>query len=348
MAAGGQNRLFDGLFADPDVAALFSVETMLGQFMDFECALTDAQGRCRALRNADRAVAHMKTVLIDPDLVAAQVRRDGVPVPAFVAALRQAMGADGQAVHQGATSQDVMDTSLALTLRGVSDILERRLSGVIKELDDLSQRHGAAPLMGRTRMQTALPITVRDRLASWSTPLDRALARLPEVRAGVEHLQLGGPVGVRAPEDDAVAADMAEALGLQPPGPVWHATRDGIVAYGNWLALVTGSLGKIGQDITLMTQQGIDAAQLSGGGASSAMPHKQNPIAAEILVTLARFNATQISGLHQAMLHEQERSGAAWSLEWMILPQMCEAAGAALGHAKELLESIEQLGSRTD
>lgn len=348
MAAGGQNRLFDGLFADAEVAALFSAETMLAQFMAFECALTQAQGRLRGLQNADRAVAHMETVLLNPEVVAARVRRDGVPVPAFVAALREAMGSDADAVHQGATSQDVMDTSLALSLRGVSDILDRRLSAILAELAVIAEQHGAASLMGRTRMQAALPMTVAARLASWTTPLERARMRLPDLRAGVEHLQLGGPVGVRAPEDDAVAADMAEALGLQPPGPVWHATRDGIVAYGNWLALVTGSLGKMGQDIALMAQQGIDEVRLSGGGSSSAMPHKQNPIAAEILVTLSRFNAAQIGGLHHAMIHEQERSGAAWSLEWMILPQMCEATGAALGHAQELLESIEQLGSRTD
>lgn len=347
MAAGGQNRLFDGLFADPEVAALFSAETMLAQFMAFECALTRAQGRWRALRNAERAVAHMETVRLDPEGFAARVRRDGVPVPAFVAALRAEMGADAHAVHRGATSQDVMDTSLALSLRGVSDLLDARLSNLLTQLATLTREHGAAPLMGRTRMQAALPMTVADRLASWTAPLDRARARLSEIRAGVEHLQFGGPVGVRAPEDDAVAADMAKALDLHPPGPVWHATRDGVVAYGNWLALVSGSLGKMGQDLALMAQQGLDEVRLSGGGASSAMPHKQNPVAAEILVTLSRFNATQISGLHHAMVHEQERSGAAWSLEWMILPQMCEATGAALLHARDLLDGIERLGTPT-
>jgi 3-carboxy-cis,cis-muconate cycloisomerase len=143
---------------------------------------------------------------------------------------------------------------------------------------------------------------------------------------------------------ETVAAALADALGLPPPGPVWHSARDGVVAYGNWLALVTGSLGKMGQDIALMAQQGIEAVRLRGGGTSSAMPHKQNPIAAETLVTLARFNAVQIGGLHQAMVHEQERSGAAWALEWMIMPQMCEATGAALKQAEALLSSIETLG----
>ena len=66
------------------------------------------------------------------------------------------------------------------------------------------------------------------------------------------------------------------------------------------------------------------------------MPHKRNPVIAEVLVALARFNATQLSGMHQALVHEQERSGAAWTLEWMLLPQMVMATAAALRLAIEL------------
>jgi 3-carboxy-cis,cis-muconate cycloisomerase len=68
------------------------------------------------------------------------------------------------------------------------------------------------------------------------------------------------------------------------------------------------------------------------------MHHKNNPVAAEILVTLARFNATQLSGMHHALVHEQERSGAAWTLEWMLLPQMLVATAAALARTGTLLE----------
>jgi len=340
MAAGGQNSLFDGLFADPEIAALFSTETMLARFADFEAALIRAQGHPGADRIAPRIAAFRP----DPAGVAVRVAQDGVPVPAYVGALKAALDADGAHVHVDATSQDLMDTCLALSLRGVSETLGPRLERIISLLESLISAHGARPLMGRTRMQAALTIRVETRLRSWRDPLVRAQARLPEVRAGVEQLQFGGPVGQRSPGMAEVATRLATALDLPPPGPVWHSTRDGVVAYGNWLALVTGSLGKMGQDIALMAQQGIGAVQLTGRGASSAMPHKQNPVAAETLVTLARFNAVQVGGLHHAMVHEQERSGAAWALEWMLLPQICEAAGAALRHAESLLESIESIG----
>ena len=110
------------------------------------------------------------------------------------------------------------------------------------------------------------------------------------------------------------------------------------------LAAITGSLGKIGQDIALMADRG-DEIVLEGGGSSSAMPHKQNPVAAEMLVTLARFNAAQLGGLAQAAVHEQERSGAAWTLEWLILPQMVTACAAALRLAGQLLPAIRRFGS---
>ena len=83
---------------------------------------------------------------------------------------------------------------------------------------------------------------------------------------------------------------------------------------------------------------------MSGGGKSSAMPHKQNPVLAELLVALARYNATQVSGMHHALIHEQERSGAAWTLEWMILPSMVATTTTALRSAGSLLGSIESLG----
>ena len=106
---------------------------------------------------------------------------------------------------------------------------------------------------------------------------------------------------------------------------------------------MTGSLGKFGADVALLAQAG-DEIKLSGGGRSSAMPHKSNPVGAEILVTLARFNAVLLSGMHQSLVHEQERSGAAWTLEWMMLPQMAVAAGASLRTALELIGQIEGLG----
>src|SRR5690606_41657811 len=105
-------------------------------------------------------------------------------------------------------------------------------------------------------------------------------------------------------------------------------------------SLITGNLGKFGQDVALMAQSEMGEIELATGGSSSAMPHKKNPVPAEVLVTLARFNATLLAGMHQSIVHENERSGAAWTLEWMILPQMVVATAAALRQGLMLAENI--------
>ena len=298
----------------------------MAHMLAFEAALARALGAAGVVPPDAAGAAAAAIEAHRPDLCALReaTARDGVPVPGLVAQLRAASPRP-EAVHRGATSQDVIDMGLALTLCGTTDLLAARLGALADRLDALDARFGANPLMGRTRMQAAEPITVSDRLSAWRRPLDEHAERLAALRPRVERLQLGGAVGNRAALGDAggrVAAHMAAGLGLHDPPRAWHATRTGIAEHASALALLTGSLGKMGLDVCLMAQQGVDAIALRGGGASSAMAHKRNPVPAELLVALARFDAVQVSALHHAVLHEQERSGAARSLEWMVLPQM--------------------------
>ena len=75
------------------------------------------------------------------------------------------------------------------------------------------------------------------------------------------------------------------------------------------------------------------------------MPHKSNPVRAEVLVALARYNATLLPAMHHALIAEQERSGAAWTLEWLTLPQMVMTTAAGLRNADLLLGQITRLGA---
>ena len=251
----------------------------------------------------------------------------------------------GARVHFGATSQDVIDTALVLRLRAVLPVLGARLSAVMDALVGLERRFGERPLMGRTRMQAAIPITVGARIASWRGPLVRQAARLDALLPEVLVVQFGGAAGTLDKLGDkgsAVRAALAEELGLDD-APQWQSQRDRVVALGGWLATTAGALGKLGQDVALMAEQGGEIV-LAGGGGSSAMPHKANPVGAEVLVALARFTAVQAGGLQQAMVHEQERSGAAWTLEWLLLPPMLIATAAALRTGVEVVGSIEAIG----
>lgn len=337
-----------GLFADPEIQQEWSGGAQLAHLVAFERAYTEARAATGAISAsaAKEALAAIDAYAPDLDGLRAGMAQDGVVVPALVRQLREGVTA-GEAIHKGATSQDVTDTALALTLRACTPILSARLAGLTAALDLLETDFGSADIMGRTRMQAALPIKAGHRIAVWRAALAGHIARLEQSAEDACLLQLGGPVGDGSSlggTQGETAAHMARALGLSASSHCWHSDRSAVAAYSNALALITGSLGKIGQDICLMAQQGIGEVTLATGGGSSAMPHKTNPVAAELLVTLAQFNAGQQALMQQAMLHEQERSGAAWALEWMVLPQMTAATGSALNTAARLLQSIRKIG----
>ncbi|MBS7707274.1 3-carboxy-cis,cis-muconate cycloisomerase [Chelatococcus asaccharovorans] len=342
--------LLASLVGDRDIEELLSDDAQLKAMLRFETALAGAQAEVGFIpaEAAEAVAAAISLYRPDWDGLAAGIARDGVVVPALVGQIRAGLQpAFREALHKGATSQDVVDTALVLQLAAVLAVLEARLVAVLGRLDAIDRLHGGLSLMAHTRMQQALPFTWHEKLRSWSEPLERHLAALAEVRKSGLVVQLGGPIGDRssfAGHGDAIARALARRLGLGD-APPWHAARDRIANLGSLMSLVSGSLGKIGADVSLMAQNEIAAVRLTGGGGSSAMAHKSNPVAAEILVTLARYNAGQAGLLHQAMVHENERSGAAWTLEWMTLPAIAIATGASLRLAASLLD---QLAIRTE
>jgi len=339
-----------GLFGDDEIVSRFTAEADVGAMLSFEAHLARAEAEEGIIdpESAEAIESACGTLVPDMDALRAATGRDGVVVAELVRQLRAAVGEPhASKVHFGATSQDVIDTSLSLRLMPVLQVLKERLDQLDDALDELDRRFGANPLMGRTRMQAAIAMTVGDRLAEWRRPLLRRLAEFEEVQRSAIAMQFGGPVGTLdklGGKGERVRKRLSDLLGLED-AETWHSERDRLVGLADWFSLVSGSLGKFGQDVALMAQNGIDEIALSGGGGSSAMAHKHNPVGAEILVTLARFNAVQISAMHQAMVHEQERSGAAWSLEWMVLPQIVAATGASLRIALDLACAVQRIGS---
>ncbi|MEI5678665.1 MULTISPECIES: 3-carboxy-cis,cis-muconate cycloisomerase [unclassified Mesorhizobium] len=337
-----------GLLGDAETARHFSVEAEIAAMVDFERALAEAEAG-EGIVSTEAASAIVSALgSFKPDMVAlkAGVARDGVVVPELVRQLRAAVGKPhDKAVHFGATSQDVIDTGLILRLKPVIEHFDRLLAALVDAFAAVEDRFGARPLMGKTRMQAAIGISVSDRIRAWREPLVRHRARLVQQKQELLVVQFGGAAGTLEKFGDkalSLRKALATKLGLAD-APQWHSQRDRLADLANWLSLVCGSLGKFGQDVALMAQAGGEIA-LKGGGGSSAMPHKQNPVAAEVLVSLARFNATQLSGMHQALVHEQERSGSAWTLEWLILPQMAATTAASLRLAGELAGQIESIG----
>lgn len=340
--------LLSALLGDEEASRHFSVEAEIEAMLAFEGALADSEAENGIITKDAAAAIVVALPSFRPDtaLLRAGVAMDGIIVPELVRQIRAAVGEPhGDKVHFGATSQDVIDTGLALRLKSIVEHLGLLLTETVMRLASLEERFGGRALTGMTRMQPALAIKVRDRVSAWRAPLQRHQERLSDRSGRLLVVQFGGAAGTLEKLDDkgpAVRAALAARLGLGD-APQWQSQRDTLADFAAWLSLVTGSLGKFGQDIVLMAQGGTEI-ELSGGGGSSAMPHKQNPVKAEALVALARFNATQLSGMHQALVHEQERSGSAWTLEWLLLPQMVVATAASLKLAADLAARIESLG----
>ena len=341
------SELYSGLFSDREIVALLDDRARLRAMLEVEAALARVQGRlgvipaAAAARIAEVAAGPLE---LDPADLAPGTASTGIPVPALVAALRAAVGAEaGAYVHWGATSQDIMDSGLVLRLRSVLDALDGRLAGAIEKLAALAEEHRGTVMAARTRSQQALPTAFGLKAAGWLLPLVRHRERLAQLRPRLLVVQFGGAAGTLAAlgEDGvAVMEALAAELGLAVPPAPWHSQRDGIAELAAWFALVTGSLGKIGEDLALLAQSEVGEVTPKSDGGSSTLPQKTNPVAAEAMVTLARFNAGLLGSANEALLQAQERGGAAWPLEWLTLPQMAAATGTALRLAVAALDGL--------
>ncbi len=335
--------IYRDLLGEPETAALFTDSAEIRAMLLVEGALARVQGElglipAEAAAFIDRA---SREVLVDPASRTAGVATDGVPVPGLVAAFRKAAGAPElmQYLHWGATSQDIADTGLALRLRRVLDLWQGRLEALLGALAGLAEAHAELPMAARTYGQTATPTSFGALVAGWGRPLIALRDRLGPVREGVLRVSLSGAAGTLSamgPRGPEVRAGLAAALDLADPGHSWHAQRDGMAGLAGWMAGVLGATGKLGEDLILLTQSGINEVRLAGGGGSSTMPQKENPVGPSVLVALARFGIALAGVMQGATLHRQSRDGAAWFQEWLALPQLCLATGRSLALAADL------------
>ncbi|WP_127904008.1 lyase family protein [Solirhodobacter olei] len=341
------SALYRDLFGDAELARLFSDTAEIRAMLLVEGALARAQGQLGLIPEASAAFLHraLREIQIDPAGLAPETGANAVPVPALVAAASKALEAPAHAqyLHWGATSQDIMDTALTLRLRQVTATLDTRLAALLATLGQLAETHAELPMAARTYAQVATPTSFGAVVAGWGLPLLRHRARLAPVRAELLSVSLSGAAGTNAaigPEAPKVRALMAEELGLADPGASWHSARDTVAGFAQWLALAAQLLGRIGEDVILMTQSGIEELRLTASGASSTMPQKTNPVAASALVALAHHAAALGSAMTSAALHRQQRDATAWLTEWLSLPQLTLTLGRALLTAQALADSI--------
>lgn len=347
------STIFGPLFGAAEINSLFSDGAYVRALVEVEIALARAQARLGVIpAAAAQEIAQASADKIDLTVLANGTLRSGFPIIALVQELRKQVRAEAAPfVHWGATTQDIMDTACVLQLRAVLPILRSRLGEISRHLMALAEKNRATVLAGRTHSQQALPITFGLKAAAWLAPLARHGERLAQMEPRLLVVQFGGAAGTLAALGDrglAVTQALADELQLNAPAMPWHTQRDGFVELGGWLSLVTGSLGKMAQDVILLAQTEVGEVGESaeaGRGGSSTMPQKSNPIASELIVAAARMNASLLAALHNAQIHEHERATHGWQLEWLTLPQMIQLTGGALKQAAYLAKNLQVDGA---
>ena len=341
------SQMFAELFGDPEVAALFSDRAVIAAMLDVEMALAKVQARLGLIpqKACDQIVQGLQSFSPDPVQLAQGTGSFGVPVPALLKAAREVLSEEaGHYLHWGPTSQDIVDTAMVLRLSKIAAILEGRIQAVLEEIEGLAALHATTLMVARSRWQQAVPTTFGHKVAQWAEALKRHQERWAQLRPRLLVLSLagaGGTLAVFGNKAREVEKQLAAELQLDLSQGPWHTQRDVIAELAGWFSMLTGSLGKIGQDFLLMAQSEVAEILFPTGGGSSTMPQKSNPIGAEVLVTLSRLNAGLVGLVHQGQIQEHERGGAGWMLEWLVLPQMAVAAAVALKHLHRLLRGME-------
>jgi 3-carboxy-cis,cis-muconate cycloisomerase len=327
---------------------VFSDYALIGRYAEVEVALAKAEAKCGVIPAdaADAIAARTDVAALDFERLRQETDNVGYPILPLVHQMATQCGDAGRYVHWGATTQDIMDTAVVLQMRRGLEIIERDIGAVRTILADLSRRYRNTPMAGRTHLQQALPVTFGYKTSIWLAMFDRHAERLAQLKPRVLVGQFAGAAGTLASlgEDGfGVQQALCEQLGLGVPVATWHVARDGLAEIVNFLALTTGSLGKIAFDIMIMASTEFAEVYepfVKGRGASSTMPQKRNPISSELMLAAAKAVRQHAGLMLDASIQDFERATGPWHAEWIAIPESFVLTAGALHQAKFALGGL--------
>ena len=344
-----ESSIFKDMFGTAAMRAVFDDAATVRRYTETEIALAKVQGELGVIplaaaqaiaRLADSSKLDMVELKRETEIV-------GYPILPLVHQISKMCGPEGEYLHWGATTQDIMDTATILQVREALLMIEQDLIELDAILDALALKYRDAPMAGRTHLQHALPITFGYKVAVWLLMIRRHRERLTQLKLRVFVGQFGGAAGTLASLGDqglAVHAALMQELNLEASPVTWHVARDGLTEAIQFLALVTGSLGKIALDVMLMMTNELGEAFepfVKGRGASSTMPQKRNPISCELMLSASKA-VRQHAGLAlDAMVQDFERATGPWHIEWTAVPESFILTSGALHQAKFMWAGLE-------
>lgn len=346
--------MLDSFFRHPfmgrDGEAACRPQAFVDAMCGVEIALARVQEKTGLLpKNTAAKIAQQLDIEgFDLERLAADTADGGNVAIPFVKQAKAMLAPDLRAsFHRGATSQDIVDSALMLVLKPRLEHALEQLAECRRNGFALMDRHARTPMIGRTLMQQAMPITFGAKVAQWLWGLAQAEQRLAEVVARGLFVQFGGPVGVHtglAENGPALMDALADELGLARPVLPWHTDRQPILAIGDALGAVAVAAEKIALDVALMAQTEIGEASepaSTGAGGSSSMPHKRNPVGCARVRAAARQVHANVGLLHNAGAQPMERGLGEWHAEWAPLVDSVLLVEGALETLELLLAGLE-------
>lgn len=344
------SSIFQGIFSSDAMREVWSDENRTRKYLEVEAALARVQGRLGLIpaEAADEIVSHCRLDQIDLAKLRAQTERIGYPILGVVSQLN-ALCRDklGEYCHWGATTQDITDTATVLQIREALELVDADLAAIGAALAKLAKEHRLTPMIGRSNLQQAIPVTFGYKMAGLLSAIQRHRERLVQLRERVLVGEFAGAAGTLASLERGAMetqAGLCAELGLAQPVIAWHTIRDNIAEVGAFLGIVGGTLGKLSMDVKLMMQTEVGEVYEPyhhGRGSSSTMPQKRNPIASCYIHAAISVVRQHAAALMDAMVADHERSTGPWEIEWIVLPEaFCLMAGA-LKQARAVVEGLE-------
>ncbi|WP_225830456.1 adenylosuccinate lyase family protein [Streptomyces sp. NK08204] len=336
-------------YSTPESHRIFCDQCRYQRWLDVEAALALSQGELGIIpaEAAQKIAAAARVELLDLEALRADIRRTGHSLVAFLRAFQAACpDGSGEYVHYGTTTQDIQDTAQALEMRDVLDQMEKQLRLLAGQLVNLAESTANTVSLARTHAQPALPMGFGVKVAGWLDEITRHLERIDQMRPRVLAAQLFGAVGTMAGLGDQALPlldSFAARLGLTAPAVSWHVSRDRVVEFVVTIAMVAGTMGRIGDEVRLLSRPEFGELELGwrhGQVGSSTMPHKRNPEACEQAVVMAQLTAAQVANALACLGGDNERDSRTLRLEWACVPDASHYALSACSIVEHILSEL--------